>query len=337
LGRGALTMSSVVWLCRTPKADSYLRKEPQAASIVCRAVRLQEQSLQQTGCSGGQLAMVSTESIYALIPQPVPVTTKPAMYHSKHPGNAPPTFSTFGLAGTSKPGYTNIGGDGPVPEPTGYGKHSYTKATATFGKEGNAVAASDVMKKGTGMGGGAAALDAEVVPFDRSGVKKVPVPTVNQCMAEAMSKPAREDKNFVTSNAVENILSVPRRAPEPVDWKAKPHYGKVPPYLQKIKKEISDEYEYIRTMQQSAEDAGPAGMRQLEEGERLELVDQLKAKWDEVNATYQRSSVLSLASLDTIGKVKRKEKYEATLAQIERDIEKLSKKVVYVTMDDMSY
>ena len=40
---------------------------------------------------------------------------------------------------------------------------------------------------------------------------------------------------------------------------------------------------------------------------------------------------LALASLDTIGKVKRKEMYEAQLAQIEKDIEKLSKKQVYVT------
>ena len=67
----------------------------------------------------------------------------------------------------------------------------------------------------------------------------------------------------------------------------------------------------------------PAGMRQLGEEERLALIDSLKAKWDEVNRKYQltylqtylltylqvnrkyqSSSVLSLASLDTIGKVR---------------------------------
>ena len=86
----------------------------------------------------------------------------------------------------------------------------------------------------------------------------------------------------------------------------------------------------------------PAGMRQLGEDERLELIDALKAKWDEardpiwdtrydlrldlryaaeirapgpcspersragpqVNRKYQSTSVLSLASLDTIGKVR---------------------------------
>merc|ERR1711972_679292 len=97
--------------------------------------------------------------------------------------------------------------------------------------------------------------------------------------------------------------------------------------------EIADEYDYIRSMQQEEENSGPAGMRALPEGERLQLIDSLKTKWDEVNGTYQRSSVLSLASLDTIGKVKRKEMYEAQLAQIERDIEKLSKDVVYVAAE----
>ena len=75
-------------------------------------------------------------------------------------------------------------------------------------------------------------------------------------------------------------------------------------------------------------------MKLLGEEERLQLIDDLKAKWDKVNVTYQQSSVLSLASLDTIGKVKRKEMYEAQLAQIEKDIEKLSKKYVYVKDED---
>ena len=40
------------------------------------------------------------------------------------------------------------------------------------------------------------------------------------------------------------------------------------------------------------------------------------------------------AMLDTIGKVKRKEQYEAQLAQIEKDIEKLQKPIVYVAVDE---
>ena len=51
------------------------------------------------------------ESIYNLIPQPVPVPEKPPMYRSKHSGICPPTYSTFGLTGTSKPGFANMGGN----------------------------------------------------------------------------------------------------------------------------------------------------------------------------------------------------------------------------------
>jgi len=80
-------------------------------------------------------------------------------------------------------------------------------------------------------------------------------------------------------------------------------------------------------------DEGPSGMRLMTDDERGELVTALKKKWDAVNSMYQQSSVLSLASLDTIGKVKRKEMYEAQLAQIEKDIEKLSKKSVYIADD----
>ena len=115
-----------------------------------------------------------------------------------------------------------------------------------------------------------------------------------------------------------------------MDWLKKPHFGEVPPYLNKIKQEISDEYEYIKSMQQQQLDEGPAGMRMMSDDERADLIMSLKKKWDAVNKTYQSTSVLSLASLDTIGKVKRKEMYEAQLAQIEKDIEKLSKKQVYV-------
>jgi len=149
----------------------------------------------------------------------------------------------------------------------------------------------------------------------------------------AASKKGAGEKNFITSNAVENILAVPKREPEGVDWLKKPHFGEVPPYLRKIQGEIADEYEYIKSMQQQAAEEGPPGMILMEEEEKAGMVRALKVKWDAVNTQYQQTSVLSLASLDTIGKVKRKEQYEAQLAQIEKDIEKLSKKTVYVAED----
>lgn len=69
-------------------------------------------------------------------------------------------------------------------------------------------------------------------------------------------------------------------------------------------------------------------MRPLPEDHRLELIAGLKAKWEQVNTEYQATTHLTV--LDTTGKVARKEKYEATLSQIEKDIEKLNRRNISV-------
>merc|ERR1719247_1409453 len=90
-------------------------------------------------------------------------------------------------------------------------------------------------------------------------------------------------KNFVTANAVENILAAPKKVVQEVpDYLHKDDYGKVPAYLTQIKRDIEEEDDYIRRLQD-------------EEEEKI-----------------------------------RKEKYEAMLMQIERDIEKLHKRAVIV-------
>jgi len=277
--------------------------------------------------------MASMESIYNLIPQPVPEPMRDPRYVSKHAGTKAPTFSTFGLSGTSKPGYKNVAG---AAEVTGEGHHTYSKPHATMGTIGNAKKPTEILKRGSGGGGGAADLataSASGYAFKYNDRRMPPLPTKAEFKeASTLLASNKKETNFITANAVENILAVPKREEEGVDWLKKPHFGEVPPYLVKIKQEIADEYEYIKSMQQQQmddEDA-PPGMRLMPEEERNELVRALKTKWDEVNKRYQSTSVLSLASLDTIGKVKRKEQYEAQLAQIEKDIEKLSKKSVYV-------
>lgn len=51
------------------------------------------------------------------------------------------------------------------------------------------------------------------------------------------------DKNFIVSNAVENILAAPVLPQnKEKDYLKKNNYGRVPKYLQKIKTEIEDEY-----------------------------------------------------------------------------------------------
>merc|ERR1712048_653320 len=136
-------------------------------------------------------------------------------------------------------------------------------------------------------------------------------------------------KNFVVANAVETILAAPKKVSEGVkDYLNKEDYGKVPKYLMHIKKDIEAEYEYIRALEEQRQDLTRSQVRSLDEAERSDLIHGLKAKWEAVNTDYQATT--HLTKLDTIGKTKRKEKYEAELSQIEKDIEKLNRKNIVV-------
>jgi len=75
--------------------------------------------------------------------------------------------------------------------------------------------------------------------YGRPGNKKVPVPLKNEKPIMGLVS----DKNFIVSNAVENILAAPKLPTNSdKDYLKKKNYGKVPKFLQTIKKEIEDEY-----------------------------------------------------------------------------------------------
>lgn len=138
-------------------------------------------------------------------------------------------------------------------------------------------------------------------------------------------------KNFVTANAVENILSKPKKKfQEPVDMTKKPDYGKVPKYLQTIKSQINTEKEMIAEYhRQQAETLG-GSMRQMSGDERDALVVELKMKWQKVNEAYQKLPF----NCDSAQQKFRKESLEAELTQLEKDIKKLQGRQVVVVEDD---
>jgi len=135
-------------------------------------------------------------------------------------------------------------------------------------------------------------------------------------------------KNFITSNAIENILTEPPKLAQPGSdqFLYRKDYGSTPNYLQKMKARHAmklqslqqDEYNRIREQQDKVKLLSPE--------ERSHIVRQLKGKWDAVNNEYQKSSTLDLKKLDTMGKVRRKEQYEAELQQLESYIDRLSSK-----------
>jgi hypothetical protein len=164
--------------------------------------------------------------------------------------------------------------------------------------------------------------DLTTFRFGNEGGRKPSVP-------RASEKPVfglKTAKNFITANAVEAILQVPRMADnEQPDYINKADYGKVPAYLDQVKDEISRENDMIdqfvrEQMGADADDEEPE-VDMLGEEERDELIHLLKTKWDAVNAKYQR--MCHQVKLDTHGKVVRKETMEKELEQLEADIRRL--------------
>lgn len=95
------------------------------------------------------------------------------------------------------------------------------------------------------------------------------------------------DKNFIVSNAVENILAAPKLpANTQKDYLKKKNFGKVPKYLQTIKKEIEDEYQLVREMQIEDEADMDRQKFLMNDDEKQELIAALKKKWEVVHKEY---------------------------------------------------
>merc|ERR1711988_1914118 len=97
----------------------------------------------------------------------------------------------------------------------------------------------------------------------------------------------KTSKNFITANAVEAILQVPKASGSAeADYLKKADYGQVPGYLSQVKEEIRRENEmidaYVKEQMGYEENAGEA----LSEEERGSLIRALKQKWDAVNEKY---------------------------------------------------
>merc|ERR1712194_802149 len=135
-------------------------------------------------------------------------------------------------------------------------------------------------------------------------------------------------KNFIVANAVENILAAPKkRVEEESDFMNKDDFGKVPLYLSKIKEDINAEYEYIRAIKTQQQEANKTTYS-LSHEDREQLIQALKAKWENTNSEYQLGT--HLTKLDTVGKIKRKEKQEKELTEIEQGIEKLKRENIVI-------
>ena len=233
------------------------------------------------------------ESIYNLVPKPEQKVVKPPMYKSRHNPLAPIPFSTNKGLGPN------------------------------IGKLKNNADPIKFLRKST--------------PSKRNPLKpienKFNYPAPKPLKAKVPSKDERPvvglftEKNFVTANAIEAILAVPRvpDASAP-DYLKKEDFGKVPKYLGEVKQEIQQENEmidaFVRKQMEAYEDT-PELCDAMPEEERIVLIEKLKTKWDAVNKKYQ---VLCMHTLYEGHQKARKEAFEEEMNGIEADLEKLTSK-----------
>lgn len=241
------------------------------------------------------------ESIYNLIPTPQFKPEKPALYRSQTDGRV--EAGQFELGVKTKKGHATFG------RPNGTNHNKPDTFTRAHGKE--------------------TVLPEPKKPLVPKEKLKAPVPKVTEKPVMGLCS----NKNFITANAVETILSKPQKVPivEPRFTERK-SFGKVPTYLMKVKQRIAEENEYVRQyIEQREQRETQSNAMEMSEDERQDLLHHLKIKWAEINQAYQTKMSFVL---DTPAKKSRKESYERQLAEIEKDIELLSRGSTIVVVPD---
>ncbi|OAE33422.1 hypothetical protein AXG93_2852s1410 [Marchantia polymorpha subsp. ruderalis] len=136
-------------------------------------------------------------------------------------------------------------------------------------------------------------------------------------------------KNWIEENGKTAIKSKPPVVPDPPPpMVKKKNNGRTPRYLLKRIKNA------LQKIEEASSPSGEAGKkckhpdcRKLEEDERQELIIALKLKWEKLNRAYQAYP----STIDTESMKFRREGMEEGLAQIERDVQLLSRRVVLIS------
>ncbi|CAF0774879.1 unnamed protein product [Rotaria sordida] len=169
--------------------------------------------------------------------------------------------------------------------------------------------------------------------------RKPPVPSIR----DAPKMGARTEKNFIQTNALDVVMTVPKK-PErnivddrygdkfPIDpsgltpkYILKKNFGEVPVY---IKSRRADMEKAKQEYQVYVSDYFRRGaMREMDNNERQIILDGLKKQWEDVHHEYQTLSVI----IDTIPKRLYKERLEHQMKLLEKDIDLLEKhQIIYI-------
>ncbi|KAL3701361.1 hypothetical protein R1sor_019383 [Riccia sorocarpa] len=136
-------------------------------------------------------------------------------------------------------------------------------------------------------------------------------------------------KNWIEENGRTALKSKPPEVcPPPPPMVSKKNNGRTPKYLLKrIKDALQKIDDATAPSEESARKCKHPDCRKLEEEERQQLIIALKMKWAKLNRAYQAYP----STIDTESMKLRRERMEEELAQIERDVQLLSRRVVLVS------
>lgn len=264
------------------------------------------------------IASVSmSESVYALIQPEASVAARAPRFKSR---DAPaPTASTFGFHGTSVV-LGNVAGSSNI-----ITVHPSQKKFATFGRGvSNDVDPATFLKKGA-----AAVTSESVQSADGSKVvrEKVKAPIPKRDEKPVMG--LKTDKNFVVANAVENILTVPKKQSSQKQRAVdRDDYGRVPQYIHQIKSELKDQYALVDSYKQRKAQEEEK-FAELSPSEIQELRSGLQRRWEVLNKEFQTMGF----SVETYSQKRHQEEVEAELRSVEAALHRVSKSRIFVYDD----
>lgn len=139
-------------------------------------------------------------------------------------------------------------------------------------------------------------------------------------------------KDFLKRN-VERAHQTPRRTStaEGPRYVEKKGYGMVPTYLVVAKEKLKEEKRAVKQKEEARDASKKQKLWPLPEEQRCQILQKLQDEWQERNQEFQRFSFV----VDTEMKRKRREELLLNLQQLEKDIETMSRPIVYVTDAEM--
>ncbi|CAF1028830.1 unnamed protein product [Adineta ricciae] len=169
--------------------------------------------------------------------------------------------------------------------------------------------------------------------------RKPPIPSIH----DAPKMGVRTEKNFVQTNALDTVMTVPKKPQRnivdarhgdkyPIDpsgltpkYVFKKDFGEVPVYIKNRRNDMEKAKQEYQTYVSDYFRRG--AMREMGDDERQTIIDGLKKQWEDVHHEYQTLSVI----IDTIPKRQHKERLEYEMKMLEKDIDLLEKhQVIYI-------